>query len=222
MISFNKTKKVFKTAFQNILKITNNHELDEAALPAYAHKNLLIDHLYWKRLKIAFDYAQSDSSIKKVLDFGCGSGVLSYLFANNEYDVTGIDIEFAPLNEVRRMIDFPESIKFIEGDLLSQNMPENSYDYIIAYNALEHIENLEGYIKEFKRILKPNGKIVVSGPTESSLYKLGRKLAGKRFTGDYHVTNIHTIRKVFEQHSKVKTLKRILFPIILFEIFVAE
>ncbi len=223
MNTFNSIKKKFKIIFNEIIQQEpSNYEIDEAALPAYAHKNILIDYLFWKRIEVAYKYAQKNKKTKNVLDFGCGSGVLSYLLAKNKYNVTSCDIEFSPLNLVKTKLNFPENITFIEGDIINHKIPENSFDIIFALDVLEHIDNLTDYIKLFKKLLTPDGIIIISGPTENIFYKIGRKLAGKRFTGDYHVTNISKIKQDFSPYLKVKTIKKLLFPIILFEIFIAK
>lgn len=220
--TFKSTKKKFKTVFNDILKTTNSYEIDEAALPAYAHKNPLIDYLFWRRLQVAFEHANENDSNKKVLDFGCGSGCFSYLLANNGYKVTATDLDFGPLSLIKEKIAFPSSIDFIEGDIINHDLPNNSFDFIFALDVLEHIENLSDYIELFKRLLTPNGVIIVSGPTENVLYKIGRSLAGNRFTGDYHVTNIAKIKGEFSNFLKVKTIKKLIFPLVLFEIFSAK
>jgi len=225
MSLFETSKKEFKTAFNQIIKEgkeVDNYKIDEAALPAYAHKNPLIDWLFWKRIKVAYNFAINQNNCEKVLDFGCGSGILSYLLAKNNFSVTSCDIEFKPLNFVKNKINFPSTIEFIEGDILTKDLPEKSFDMIFAMDVLEHIDNLEPYIKLFERLLKPTGFILVSGPSENIFYKIGRKIAGNRFTGDYHVTNITIIKKAFQPFLNVSTLKKLLFPVILFEIFIAS
>lgn len=222
MIPFNSVKKIFKKLFREILDTTKNYELDEAAFPAYAHKNVLIDYLFWKRVQVAFDHAERHKGGKKALDFGCGSGVLSYLLAKNDYDVTAIDIEFRPLNMIKEKIEFPKNIDFIEGDVLTLDLPENSFDVIFALDVLEHIENLQDYTERFQHLLTDTGKIIVSGPTENIFYKIGRKIAGERFTGDYHVTDISKIKSEFENTLHVRTIKKLIFPLVLFELFTAE
>lgn len=222
MKSFKEVKRKFKTEIRKILKQTKNLELDEAAFPAYAHKNPIIDYLFWERIRLAFHYAKKHSLGNRALDFGCGSGVLTYLLANNGYEVSSSDIEFSPIALIKTDIDFPSEILFIEGDIMNQQLPDNSFDVIFALDVLEHIENYRDYIQLFKRLLCNNGIVVVSGPTENLLYRLGRKLAGKRFTGDYHVMNISEIRHSFSLDFEVKTIKKLIFPFVLFEVFVAQ
>jgi hypothetical protein len=71
-------------------------------------------------------------------------------------------------------------------------------------------------------LLSPNGIIIISGPTENILYKIGRVFAGNRFTGDYHVTTISKVKQEFSRFFFFFTIKKILFPFVLFEIFTAE
>ncbi len=222
MTNFKSTKREFKKAFEDVLKTNNSYEIDEAAFPAYAHKNFLIDFLFWQRIKIACNYVKNKNVDNTILDFGCGSGVLSYHLAKNGYDVSAIDLELGPLNLIRERINFPKNIDFIEGELISKNFPKATFDIIFAMDVLEHVENLEEYTQHFHKLLKPNGVIIVSGPTENFLYKIGRKIAGSRFTGDYHVTNISKIKNTFSGTFKVTTIKKLLFPFVLFEVFKAE
>jgi 2-polyprenyl-3-methyl-5-hydroxy-6-metoxy-1,4-benzoquinol methylase len=153
------------------------------------------------------------------VDFGCGSGVMSHLLAQMGHEVIAVDLDFAPLERVRRHVDFPPSITFHNKDLAELQLPAESVDAIVALDVLEHIHDFESYLALFLRILKPGGRIIVSGPTENWLYKLGRKLAGKQFSGDYHETNIAAIRAAFARQLNVKMHARLIWPFTLFEIF---
>jgi len=219
--SFAEVKQQFKTAIQSILDAHTSYEIDEAALPAYAHKNPLIDYIFWRRVRIAYDYAITNR-VSSVLDFGCGTGVLSSALASAGKDVVAIDLNIGPLTLVREKISFPESIRFIEGDLLTQDLGTRKFDLIVALDVLEHITDLGPYIEKFASLLTPNGAILVSGPSENLLYKVGRQFAGKRFTGDYHVSNIKTIRNDFSRHMVTDTIGTLIWPLTLFEIFVAR
>ncbi|QYS86570.1 hypothetical protein JJC03_00320 [Flavobacterium oreochromis] len=60
-------RKIFKTAIQEILSKKGTDEvLSEAAFPAYAHKNPLIDYIFWKRLKIVANYIDKKRKIKQM------------------------------------------------------------------------------------------------------------------------------------------------------------
>jgi 2-polyprenyl-3-methyl-5-hydroxy-6-metoxy-1,4-benzoquinol methylase len=205
----------------DVLAEGSSAALSEAALPAYAHRNPLIDHIFWRRLKIAADPLRSSSKLT-VLDFGCGSGVMSYLLAKMGHDVIAVDVDFSPLGRVRQHIDFPANIAFHNKDLVELELPADSVDAIVALDVLEHIHDFEKYLSLFVRILKPGGRMIVSGPTENWLYAIGRRLAGKQFTGDYHETNIASIRAAVAGKLRVQTLARLIWPFTLFEVFSAR
>lgn len=218
--NFADVKHRFKSAIRAIAQEHRTDEVDEAALPSYAHGNPLIDYIFWKRVRLAYDYANTSPG-RRVLDFGCGSGVLSYALAHAGHHVTAIDLDFRPLRLVQNRIPFPTSIRFLEGDVVTQDIPER-FDLIVALDVLEHIEPLQPYLERFAQLLTPTGVIFVSGPTENTLYKIGRRLAGQRFTGDYHVSNIHTIKRQFEQSFRTKHQATLLPIVPLFEVFTAS
>ncbi len=173
--------------------------------------------MFWKRIKIVITFLRGKRDLT-ILDYGCGTGILSYVLVSAGHKVTSMDVDLGPLSLVQESIDFPNSIKYIESDIRSTNIPKDSFDVICALDVLEHIEYRGEYINHFKRLLKTNGVIIISGPTENFLYKIGRRLAGKRFTGDYHSSNIRQIKKEFSKTFNVRRLKSIPF---LFEIFLA-
>jgi 2-polyprenyl-3-methyl-5-hydroxy-6-metoxy-1,4-benzoquinol methylase len=97
-----------------------------------------------------------------------------------------------------------------------------SFDCIIALDVLEHIEDLSEFVALAQRVLKKDGFVVVSGPTENILYQIGRKIAGKQFTGTYHVSNIARIRERLAKDLRIEHVAT-LFPFIpLFELFAAR
>jgi 2-polyprenyl-3-methyl-5-hydroxy-6-metoxy-1,4-benzoquinol methylase len=222
MNEFKDVKKLFKTTISEILNTQGTNEaLNESAFPAYANKNPLIDSLFWYRVEYSYNYLLKNSST--VFDFGCGSGVLSYALAQRNIDVTAFDLTLAPINIIKDKISFPKNISFIEGGLTElKAIEENKFDSIAALDVFEHINDLEPYIEVFKKILKPGGFIIASGPTENWLYKMGRKIAGKDYSGDYHETNIIDVRTSLEKIAEVKKLK-IIYPLLpLFEIFIVK
>ena len=124
------TKIKFKNAISEILKKQGTDEvLSEAALPAYAHKNPIIDYIFWKRLSVAkrfiVEHVESDSNI---LDFGCGTGVFSYDLSKNGYNLTSLDLDLSPLKLLQSQIKYPESINFIQDDFLTNKKTKSSFD----------------------------------------------------------------------------------------------
>ena len=94
---------------------------------------------------------------KKILDFGSGIGVTAdYLAKNN--DVTAIEPDKESVNERWR----DNQYKQITGSTNElRKFSDESFDMIICHNVLEYARDREEIVKEFARVLKPNGKISI-------------------------------------------------------------
>jgi 2-polyprenyl-3-methyl-5-hydroxy-6-metoxy-1,4-benzoquinol methylase len=212
-----KTKARFQPAVRQVLSTTRNAALDEAALPAYAHRNPLVDFVFWRRLSVAFSEALRHEG-RRALDFGCGTGLMSEALTSAGFDVTAVDLDLGPKRTLEQQLTFSTSITFVEGDVVGLNLVPRSFDVIVALDVLEHISPLEPYVDAFERLLKPDGILIVSGPTENWLYRLGRRLAGEEFTGHYHVSDIYDVAESARRLFAVRTVARIVWPATLFEV----
>ena len=92
---------------------------------------------------------------------------------------------------------------------------------IIALDVLEHVKDLGGTLSALLRLLRAGGQLVVSGPTENGLYRVGRKLAGPEYSGDYHERGIADIRQELARRVRLKHIATLYWPAPLFEIFTA-
>lgn len=93
----------------------------------------------------------------KILDVGCGGGFLSNELALHGHDVTGVDISEESLN-VARSFDKTNNAKYITADAYRLPFPDNSFDVLTAMDFLEHVDRPDDIIKEFARVLKPQGR----------------------------------------------------------------
>lgn len=91
-----------------------------------------------------------------ILDVGCGGGFLSNELARQGYEVTGVDVSPESLKVAERH-DLTRSVKYEVADAYKLPYPDESFDAVTAMDFLEHIEDPEKVIKEFSRVLKPNG-----------------------------------------------------------------
>jgi 2-polyprenyl-3-methyl-5-hydroxy-6-metoxy-1,4-benzoquinol methylase len=211
------TKARFQPVVRDVLKTSRSPALDEAALPAYAHRNPLVDLVFWRRLNIAFAEAQRHSG-RRALDFGCGVGLMSEALASGGFQVTAVDQDFGPKRLLEGRITFSKSIAFVEGDLATLDLAPGSFDVILALDVLEHVAPLAPYVNSFERLLRPDGVLIVCGPTENWLYRFGRRLAGREFTGHYHVGDIRDVAASLGERFEVRTVARVIWPATLFKV----
>ena len=186
-------KGFYEDLFRAVLAQSPPGAYDESALPSYTHPNRLMSWLFWRRVTLALKLSNAKQKPGKALDFGCGGGVTFKFLADAGAQVVGCDnASDALAQEVCRRLNVPGRI------VRSMNeLQEETFDWIFALDVLEHIEDLSPILAEFKRLSHPGTRIILSGPTENWVYKLGRLLAG--FSGHYHVSNIYQIEKAFQK-----------------------
>lgn len=162
----------FITLSSSFLNSINSHN-ENIPTNLYSHPNPFVRWFFWFRLKNIFILIKNCKYNSKVLDLGCGGGVffpsLSKLFKK----VYAVDLSTIEAKRIKRLYQL-ENIKIITGDLRNQKFSRNSFDLIIAADILEHIRNLSDPVKNIIHWLKPGGRLIVSGPKENWLHKLGR------------------------------------------------
>jgi len=93
----------------------------------------------------------------KLLDVPAGEGALAARFVASGFDVRCCDL----YPEIFKLTD----VEIRRGDL-SRTLPygDAEFDYVTCVEGLEHIENPQQAIREFARVLKPGGHLVVTTP----------------------------------------------------------
>ena len=171
---------------------------DEMAIPSYLHPNPAARWMAWRRLEVIADDLRrnlafvGDVKSAIVMDFGCGTGVLFEEALQGAARVYGVDLvlEAAELLVEERKLH--ECVTLLKPDGAKEEIADQSLDIVIAAEVLEHFEEgLEEPLQLFRDKLKPEGTLLVSLPTESALYRMGRRIAG--FKGHYHHQNARSI-----------------------------
>jgi 2-polyprenyl-3-methyl-5-hydroxy-6-metoxy-1,4-benzoquinol methylase len=220
---FQAYKHRYRSAIRSVLQESERGRLDEAGFPAYSHPNPLINWLFWQRLHTAIDYIETYSPYENALDFGCGSGVMLSFLAQHGRQVTAMDIDLVPLERVKKYIPLAENVQVLDAKQVSlSQLPPKSFDLINALDVLEHVDDLPATLSALLNLLKPGGRLVVSGPTENILYQIGRRLAGPEYSGEYHERGTAEIKHELKRMARVEQIATLYWPVPLFEIFVAQ
>lgn len=96
----------------------------------------------------------------RVLDIGCGTGLFSKMLTKKGYEVTSIDSSSVALDYSRKR----GVSNLISGDALKLPFPDNAFDAACALDILEHLEDDQGALKEWQRVLKPGGVLLIFVP----------------------------------------------------------
>ncbi|MFO7275693.1 MAG: bifunctional 2-polyprenyl-6-hydroxyphenol methylase/3-demethylubiquinol 3-O-methyltransferase UbiG [Pseudomonadota bacterium] len=100
----------------------------------------------------------------RVLDVGCGGGLLSEALARAGARVTGIDlapgmIEIARLHAAEQQLDI--DYRVCDADTLARES-EGSFDVVTCMEMLEHVPDPAGMVATLARLVRPGGSLFVS------------------------------------------------------------
>ena len=140
----------------------------ESVAPRYDLANHFLSggiDFYWRK-KLVKLAAQNSSP--KVLDLATGSGDVLFALREglpHETAITGVDFCEPMLEEARNKREVKgldeDSNKFLWGDCLSLDFPDNSFDLITISFGLRNLADREKGLKEMNRVLKPGGRLIV-------------------------------------------------------------
>lgn len=149
-------------------------------------------------LKEAISSIRTRNNTKRVLDFGCGAGNLTTHLSSLGCDVLASDVsqEFLDLVTSRNYSTKVETVKLNGIDL--SNILDESVDMVATYSVLHHVPDYLSLMKEFMRVVKKGGVIVIDhepskgfweGDSELQSFKKLMMKAGKRDYSKYFIVN---------------------------------
>ncbi len=121
---------------------------------------------YDSRRAVQFVLSEARPLEGRILDVGTGKGRLLVELAKRAgCRVTTVDADageqrFARMNAT--VAGVSSRIRFITADAAELPFKHPSFDAVISMNALHHMDNLEGVLKELVRVLRPGGKLVLA------------------------------------------------------------
>ncbi|WP_414622718.1 class I SAM-dependent methyltransferase [Calothrix sp. CCY 0018] len=101
---------------------------------------------------------------KRVLDIACGEGYGAALLTKVAQSVVGVDISEEAIEYATKQYYTYENLKFLIGSCESVPLADNSIDVVTSFETIEHHDKHEEMMQEIKRVLKPDGVLIISSP----------------------------------------------------------
>jgi ubiquinone/menaquinone biosynthesis C-methylase UbiE len=154
---------------ETIISIRKKEEFKELVEKAYFDEDLKLNVIrfgnseeFKETVKILKKYSPEASSI---LDIGCGNGISSVNFALKKYHVTAVEpdssntVGAGAVKQLKKTYNI-DNILVYEAFAEDINFDSNFFDVVYIRQAMHHANDLNKFIKECVRVLKPNGLLL--------------------------------------------------------------
>jgi SAM-dependent methyltransferase len=134
----------------------------ERFLPWVKDPSLAYEHLH------RYAYAAKLVRGKRVLDLASGEGYGSNLLAQQAQSVIGVDIDPEAVEHASaRYGNRGANVQFITGSVTNVPIPDShSFDAVVCFEAIEHIDDHAALLSEVKRLLRKDGLLIISTPNK--------------------------------------------------------
>jgi SAM-dependent methyltransferase len=140
--------KHFYTTYHD--RITDKRHQSPFWLRRYVHEQIYAQFLPWL------------SAGDRVLDAGCGEGILSFLAARLGCSVIGQDISEPNVRAARgRSADLGVPVEFLQGDLERLPFADGSFDVVVSSHVIEHLPDPAAGLAELRRVTRDRALIAM-------------------------------------------------------------
>ncbi len=109
----------------------------------------------------------------KILDVGCGAGVMAKEAANRGYEIFGMDYSYNMIKKAKTIcnVSTKSGIIFFQGDIESLPFKSSVFDMVLCLGVISYLKSENKALHELSRVLKPDGTLILSILNKFSLAK---------------------------------------------------
>jgi SAM-dependent methyltransferase len=142
----------------------------ERVIPGQVDTNLWNEHM------ARYAFAARMARGRRVLDAGCGAGYGSAELASVALSVTALDVAAEAIGWAKEHYA-AANLRWTRGSGTQLPFQAGSFDLVVAFEVIEHLNDWPKLLDEVKRVLAPGGRFLVSTPNKS-FYARTRETAG--------------------------------------------
>lgn len=103
---------------------------------------------------------------KRVLDIACGEGYGSRILGRSAQSVIGVDISPEAVQHAQAAYSQQNNLSFKQGDAAEIPLPSQCVDVVVSFETIEHHDRHAEMLSEIRRVLTPNGLLILSSPNK--------------------------------------------------------
>lgn len=136
---------------------------------------------HWHRYHFAAKLIAGD----EVLDVACGAGYGSALLAQRARHVVGADISATTIEHARNRYATVPNLEFRQADCAALPFTDASFDTVVSFETIEHIDAQMQFLDEVRRVLRPDGVFILSSPNKLEYSDR------RNFANPYHLRELY-------------------------------
>jgi len=103
----------------------------------------------------------------RTLDAACGEGYGASILAKTASAVEAVDISAEAVEHASKRYGQLENLNYQVADCTSLPYADNEFDRVVSFETLEHLAEQDQLLAEFRRVLKPDGVLILSSPDKA-------------------------------------------------------
>jgi ubiquinone/menaquinone biosynthesis C-methylase UbiE len=121
----------------------------------------------------------------RTLDAACGEGYGTAMLAYSAASVEGVDVSAQAVGHAQQRYGHLQGVGFQVADCTSLPYGDNEFDRVVSFETLEHLAEQDQLLAEFRRVLKPDGCLILSSPDKATYSDL------QNTVNEYHVKELY-------------------------------
>jgi SAM-dependent methyltransferase len=150
---------------------------------------LYLRHLY--AYQIATEKISKNSFVMEV---GSGEGYGTSMLSKNFLKITGLDVDKNEIDHAQKKYGSENCVfKLYDGHRIP--FDDHTFDAVVSFQVIEHIQDDENFISEIYRVLKSDGVFIVTTPNKTLRLKPGQKPWNKFHVREYYPGELEVVLK---------------------------